>query len=97
MLLRAMCFVAMPFNVRTAPDGSGVTIDFDKVYEAIQAGVETAGLESVRADFEVQGGFIHRPMFERLIVAEYVVADLTFANFEDIHVPVEAFAPPEES
>ena len=23
--------------------------------------------------------------------------DLTFANFEDIHVPVEAFSPPEES
>ena len=29
-----------------------------------------AGLESIRADFEPSGGFIHKPMLERLIVAE---------------------------
>ena len=30
--------------------------------------------------FEAAGGFIRRPMYERLLVAEYVVADLTLAN-----------------
>jgi hypothetical protein len=80
MNLKPMCFVAMPFRIKAALDGSGVKIDFDRVYQAIKAGVEGAELECIRADFEVQGGFIHRPMFERLIVAEYVIADLTFAN-----------------
>src|SRR5215470_16725039 len=32
-------------------------------------------------DFEeVTGGIVHKPMFERLILCEYAVADLTFAN-----------------
>jgi hypothetical protein len=73
-----MCFIAMPFGSRAA-DG-GMTIDFDRVHLFIHRGAETAGLEAIRADFEPAGGFIHKPMLERLLVAEYVVADLTFAN-----------------
>jgi len=34
----------------------------------------------LRADEEQVGGFIHKPMFERLILSEYAVADLTMAN-----------------
>jgi hypothetical protein len=34
----------------------------------------------VRADEEMAGGIIHKPMFERLILCEYAVADLTAAN-----------------
>ena len=34
----------------------------------------------MRADEEMAGGIIHKPMFERLILCEYAVADLTAAN-----------------
>ena len=37
-------------------------------------------LEPLRADEEMTGGIIHKPMFERLILCEYAVADLTTAN-----------------
>jgi hypothetical protein len=42
--------------------------------------VVIAGLQPLRADEEVTGGIIHKPMFERLILCEYAVADLTTAN-----------------
>jgi hypothetical protein len=73
-----MCFIAMPFGSRSA-DG-GIIIDFDRVHLFIHRGAEAAGLEAIRADFEPAGGFILKPMLERLLVAEYVVADLTLAN-----------------
>jgi len=74
-----LCFVLMPFGKK--PDVSGVMIDFDAVYkELIAPAIEEAGLESIRADEEVTGGIIHKPMFERLILCEYAVADLTSAN-----------------
>ncbi len=34
----------------------------------------------MRADEEQAGGIIHKPMFERLILCDYAVADLTGAN-----------------
>ena len=37
-------------------------------------------MEPLRADEEVTGGVIHKPMFERLILCDYAVADLTGAN-----------------
>jgi hypothetical protein len=75
--LRPMCFMAMPFGVRNA---DGMTIDFDRTWTYIRRGVDEAGLEAIRADFEPGGGFIHKAMLERLLVAEYVIADLTMAN-----------------
>ena len=51
------------------------------MYEQIIApAIVDAGLEPVRADEEMTGGIVHKPMFERLILCEYAVADLTFAN-----------------
>jgi MAP3K TRAFs-binding domain len=76
--LRPMCFIAMPFGARSA-DG-GMSIDFDRIHRFIHDGAEAAGLDAIRADFEPFGGFIHKPMLERLLVAEYVIADLTLAN-----------------
>lgn len=75
-----LCFVAMPFGRKSAAGSASPTIDFDRIYETIRAAVSAEGLECVRADFEAAGGFIHLPMYERLIVAEYVIADLTLAN-----------------
>jgi len=56
-------------------------VDFDTLYAScVRPAAEDAGLEVIRADEEMLGGFIHRPMYERLLLAEVVVADLTFAN-----------------
>lgn len=69
----------MPFGKK--PDGAGGTIDFDAVYREVIAPATTAAdLEPLRADHEQQGGIIHKAMFERLLLCEYAVADLTTAN-----------------
>jgi tetratricopeptide (TPR) repeat protein len=69
----------MPFGRK--PDGAGGTVDFDDVYrKLIRPAVEAAGLEPLRADEELVGGIVHKPMFERLIMCDYAVADLTTAN-----------------
>jgi hypothetical protein len=77
--LRPLCFVLMPFGKKT--DANGMSIDFDAVYhELIAPAIEDAELEPVRADEEIGGGIIHKPMFERLILCDYAVADMTTAN-----------------
>ncbi len=76
---RPLCFVLMPFGKKA--DAVGSVIDFDSVYRnLIKPAIEAAGLESLRADEEMADGIIHKPMFERLILCEYAVADLTTAN-----------------
>jgi hypothetical protein len=42
--------------------------------------IREAELEPLRADQELVGGLIHKPMFERLVLADYAIADLTTAN-----------------
>jgi tetratricopeptide (TPR) repeat protein len=69
----------MPFGVK--PDGRGGSIDFDAVYEELIApAIARAKLQPLRADQELVGGVVHKPMFERLILSDYAVADLTTAN-----------------
>lgn len=76
---RPLCFVLMPFGRK--PGTGGATIDFDAIYrDVIHAAVVAADLDPIRADEEQVGGIIHKPMFERLILCEYAVADLTMAN-----------------
>ncbi|WP_164009888.1 tetratricopeptide repeat protein [Pyxidicoccus trucidator] len=77
---RPMCFVAMPFGTKTPPGLAGPAVHFDEVWQGLKAVLERQGLEAIRADEELMGGFIHRPMYERLVVSEYVIADLTFSN-----------------
>jgi len=80
MNYRALCFVDMPFGKK--PDlKSGMVVDFDQIYnEAIKPAIEDCGLEALRGDEERTGGIIHSAMFARLLLAEFVVADLTLAN-----------------
>ena len=57
---RELCFIAMPFG--TKYDAAGPVV-FDAVYRQIIApAVEAAGLQALRADEEVAGGIIHKPM-----------------------------------
>ena len=77
--MKPFCFVLMPFGQK--PDAAGTVINFDAVYEDLIApAIEGANLQPIRADEEMTGGIIHKPMFERLMLCEYAVADLTTAN-----------------
>ncbi|PPA78728.1 MAG: hypothetical protein C00003105_00894 [ANME-2 cluster archaeon HR1] len=77
---KAMCFVDMPFGIKT-DISSGIEIDFDHIYKtAIKPAIKDAGLEPLRGDEERTGGIIHSAMFARLLLAEYVIADLTLSN-----------------
>jgi tetratricopeptide (TPR) repeat protein len=76
---KPLCFVLMPFGTKL--DAAGAPVHFDLVYrDVIAPAIAAAGLQAIRADEEVTGGIIHKPMFERLLLCEYAVADLTTAN-----------------
>jgi tetratricopeptide (TPR) repeat protein len=76
---KPLCFVLMPFGKK--PDAAGKLIDFDAVYKQLIApAIKAARLEPLRADEEMSGGIIHEPMYERLILCDFAVADLTTAN-----------------
>jgi tetratricopeptide (TPR) repeat protein len=75
-----ICFVDMPFGKKTDPKSS-IEIDFDQIYnKAIEPAIVAAGLRSIRGDREKTGGIIHKAMFARLLLSEFVIADLTTAN-----------------
>jgi tetratricopeptide (TPR) repeat protein len=77
--MKPLCFVLMPFGRKQ--DGTGRWIDFDRVYaDLIAPAVRQAGIEPIRADEEQVGGSIHKPMFERLMLCDYAIADLATAN-----------------
>lgn len=77
---RPLCFVLMPFGKKPDPAG-GPEIDFDAIYDlGLQPGIEDAGMSPIRADEEKLGGVIHVHMFERLLLSDFAVADLTTAN-----------------
>lgn len=72
-------FVVMPFGVKPGPDGK--PIDFNRVYaDYIRPALEAAGLEPFRADEEMRAGDIRTDMFQELLIADLVVADLSIDN-----------------
>ena len=73
------CLILTPFDKKK--DATGRVIDFDAVYHRLIApAVLAAGLQPLRAEEQRTGGLIHGPIFERLILCEFAVADLTTAN-----------------
>jgi tetratricopeptide (TPR) repeat protein len=79
MSTKPHAFVAMPFG--TKPGADGQPVDFNRVYaEYIRPALEAAGLEAFRADQEVRAGDIRTDMFQELLVADLVVADLSIDN-----------------
>ncbi|MFL6099451.1 MAG: TRAFs-binding domain-containing protein [Actinomycetales bacterium] len=74
-----LCFVAMPFGAKR--DANGTQVDFDAIYAGvIRPAVEAAGLTCIRGDEEPVGGLIHKGMFQRLLLCDFAVADLSTAN-----------------
>ena len=77
--MKPHAFVAMPFGVKR--DSQGVEIGFNRVYtELIKPALEAAGLDVFRADEEGRAGDIRTDMFQELLIADLVVADLTLDN-----------------
>jgi tetratricopeptide (TPR) repeat protein len=77
--MKPHAFIAMPFG--TKPDGEGNLINFNLVYsDYIKPALEAAGLEVFRADHEQRAGDIRSDMFQELLLADLVVADLTINN-----------------
>lgn len=74
------CFVVMGFGEKT-DHATGRTLDLDKTYRIIiRKAVEEAGLECIRADDVIHSGLIDKPMYEMLLEADLVIADLSTAN-----------------
>jgi tetratricopeptide (TPR) repeat protein len=67
-------FVAMPFGVKEG-------IDFNRVYsDLIKPALEGAGFDVFRADEETAAGNIRTDMFQELLIADLVVADVSINN-----------------
>ncbi len=79
LVAKPLCFIIMPFGKK--PDTNGHFIDFDYIYnEFIKKVIEACGLSPIRADQEMIGGIIQKPMYERLVLCDYAIADLTTGN-----------------
>ena len=80
MANRPLVFVAMPFGSK--PDDTRTrTIDFDAIYEqGITPALAECDVDFIRADQERTGGIIHLSMFERLLLAEIAIVDVTIDN-----------------
>jgi MAP3K TRAFs-binding domain len=77
---KGTCFVVMGFGKKTDFE-TGRTLDLDKSYRnMIKPAVEAAGLKCARADEIVHSGLIDVPMYEQLLNADVVVADLSTSN-----------------
>jgi hypothetical protein len=70
----------MPFGRKLDPT-ERVEIDFDDIYaRAIRPAAELADVDVIRADEDRTRGFIHVAMYERLLLAEIVIADVTLSS-----------------
>jgi thioredoxin-like negative regulator of GroEL len=77
---KGTCFVVMGFGKKQDFE-TNRTLDLDKTYlTIIKPAVEEAGLKCVRADEIVHSGLIDVPMYEQLLSADVVIADLSTAN-----------------
>lgn len=76
---KPLCFVVQGFGSKTDYT-DGRVLDLDASYEVIKAAVERAGLRCQRADEIVHAGTIDIPMYEQLLQADLVIADLSTNN-----------------
>jgi hypothetical protein len=79
------CLVVMGFGHKTDFQ-TGRMLDLDKTYRTIiKPAVEAAGLECIRADDLIHSGLIDKPMYELLLNAEVVVADLSTSHTNTLY------------
>ena len=74
------CFVVMGFGTKTDL-ATGRKLNLDKSYQAlIKPVLENKGLVCVRADEIKHSGAIDVPMYQQLLLADLVIADISTAN-----------------
>jgi len=74
------CFVVMGFGKKTDFE-TGNSFDLDKSYKnMIKPAVIAAGLKCIRVDEIVHSGLIDVPMYDQLLKADVVLADLSTSN-----------------
>ncbi|MHA6830721.1 tetratricopeptide repeat-containing protein [Ralstonia pseudosolanacearum] len=75
-----LCFVVMGFGKKTDYE-TGRTLDLNATYrEIIKPAAIAAGLRCIRADEVMHSGHIDLPMYEMLLRAELVIADISTGN-----------------
>ncbi len=80
-----ICFVVMGFGKKTDYE-SGRTLDLDATYEAIiQPAVEANGLRCIRANEILHSGIIDVKMYEMLLRADLVIADISTGNVNAVY------------
>jgi tetratricopeptide (TPR) repeat protein len=77
---RKICFVAMGFGKKTDYENQR-TLDLDETYdEIIKPAIEAAGMRPIRANEIKHSGIIDVKMYEMLLRADLVIADISTAN-----------------
>jgi len=75
------CFVIMGFGKKTDYGKRARTLDLDATYKAIiKPAVTACGHRCIRADEVTHSGIIDKPMYEMLLRADLVIADISTAN-----------------
>jgi MAP3K TRAFs-binding domain len=81
------CFVVMGFNEKTDYHATPPRVlDLNKTFKnIIEPAVEESGLECIRADRIIHSTVIDKPMYEHLLEADLVIADLSTSNANAIY------------
>ncbi len=80
MTKKKTCFVVMGFGWKVDL-ATGRKLNLDATYfNLIKPAIEDAGLKCDRADELIHSGLIHVPMYQHILTADVVVADVSTAN-----------------
>lgn len=80
-----LCFVVMGYGKKTEYE-TGRTLDLNATYETIiEPAVTSRGLRCVRADEIVQSGMIDVKMYDLLLRADLVIADISTGNVNAVY------------
>lgn len=80
-----LCFVVMGYGKKTEYE-TGRTLDLNATYETIiEPAVTSRGLRCVRADEVMQSGLIDVQMYDMLLRADLVIADISTGNVNAVY------------
>jgi len=85
---RKTCFVVMGFGEKTVYEAKKKqrVLDLNRTFEdIIQPTLVDAGVECIRADKIIHSTVIDKPMYEQLLAADLVIADLSTSNANAIY------------
>ena len=78
------CFVIQGFGEKTDFE-TGRKLNLDASYGVIKEAVEATGLKCIRADEVQHAGVIDKPMYEWILDADLVIADLSTSNLNAVY------------